>query len=87
MSARAPRLKGPRTGGLFLLLRAGLAVGQPAARLVNRCGVNCRVANLNKRDLSIHVHNIGDTVRHAVGTKYAVGFRGGTIFEIAEEGE
>ncbi len=62
-------------------------MGQSATGFINRCRVNCRVANLNKRNLSIDVYNIGDTIRHAIRAQRAVGFRGGTIFEIAEEGE
>jgi hypothetical protein len=62
-------------------------MGEAAAGLVYRGGVNGSIAHLYERDLSFHVNNVGDTVAHAVGTQNAVGFSSGTIFEIAEEGE
>ncbi len=63
------------------------AVRQSAAGLINRSGINSSVAYLDERNLSINVYNIGDTIRHAIRAQDAVGFRGGTIFEIAEDGE
>lgn len=72
---------------MLFFVPGGLAVRQPAAGFINRSGVDSRVAHLNERDLSLEVHNIGHTIRHAIRAQCSVGFRGGTIFEIAEEGE
>ena len=71
-----------------LLLNFGcFAVRQSAAGFIDRSGINSSVAYLYERNLSINVYNVGDTIRHAIGAQDAVGFRGGTIFEIAEDGE
>ena len=71
-----------------LLLHLGcFAVRQSAAGFINRSGINSSVPYLYERNLSIDVYNVGDTIRHAIRAQDAVGFRGGTIFEIAEDGE
>lgn len=72
----------------YLLLNfCCFAVRQSAAGFINRSGINSSVPYLYERNLSIDVYNIGDTIRHAIRAQDAVGFRGGTIFEIAEDGE
>ena len=62
-------------------------MGQPAACIVCRGGIDGGIADIDERDLAFLVHDVGDSVSHAVGTQNAVRLERGAGAEIAQQGE
>ena len=58
-----------------------------AAGFVGGRWIDRRVTDFDERDLAVHIDHVSDAVGHSIGTQNAIRLFGGTVLEIAEQGE
>jgi hypothetical protein len=71
---------------LFIASRSR-PVRQPAACFIGSGGIECCIPHIDERNFPVLIDNVRNAVRHTVRTQHTIRLRGGTVFEIAEEGE
>jgi hypothetical protein len=62
-------------------------VRQPAACLIRSGRIDRGIPHIYERNFPFLIDHVGDAVRHPVRAQNTIRLRGGTVFEITQEGE